>query len=103
MKSVTVQKMNYLTTMKDTNTKAKLKLKELGEFVKVLEKCSEQVCWAMDFTSFPQIQEWCGNVLDIVEEVKSQAESEYDYLDYQLSEYDWELAQFNQEHEVKVD
>jgi hypothetical protein len=86
----------------DTNAKAKLKLKELGEFKDVLEKASEQFCWAMDFTSFPQIQEWCGKVLDVVEEVKDQVESEYDYLDYQLSEYDWELAQFNKEHEVEV-
>ena len=89
--------------MTDTNTKAKLKLKELGEFIKVLEKSSEDFCWAMDFTSFPQIQEWCGKVLDVVEEVKGQVESEYDYIDYQLSEYDWELAQFNKEHEVEVD
>jgi hypothetical protein len=38
-----------------------------------------------------------------VEEVKDQVESEFDYLDHQLSEYDWDLAQFNQEHEVLVD
>jgi hypothetical protein len=89
--------------MKGTNTKAKLKLKELGEFKHILEKASEQFCWAMDFTSFPQIQEWCGKVLDIVEEVKNEVENEYYYLDHQLLEYDWELAQFNQEHEVIVD
>ena len=89
--------------MKDTNTKAKLKLKELGEFIKVLEKASEQFSWAMDFTSFPQIQDWCSKVLDVVEEVKDQVENEHSYIDSQLSEYDWELAQFNQEHEVKVD
>lgn len=87
----------------DTNSKAKLKLKELSEFKDVLEKCSEQFCWAMDFTSFPQIQGWCEKVLDVVEEVKDQVESEFDYLDHQLSEYDWDLAQFNQEHEVLVD
>ena len=88
---------------KDTNSKAKLKLKELGEFKQVLEKTSEQFCWAMDFTSFPQIQEWCERCLDVIEEVKDQVENEFDYLDYRLSEYDWELAQFNQEYEVSVD
>jgi hypothetical protein len=89
--------------MTDTNTKAKLKLKELGEFKDVLEKASEQFCWAMDFTSFPQIQEWCGKVLDIVEEVKDQVESEHDYLDSQLADFDFELAQFCSENEVEVD
>lgn len=89
--------------MTDTNARAKLKLKELGEFKKVLEQASEQFCWAMDFTSFPQIQEWCGKVLDVVEEVKDQVDNEFDYIDYQLSEYDFEKALFDQEHEVVVD
>lgn len=88
---------------KDTNSKAKLKLKELGEFIKVLEKASEQFCWAMDFTSFPQIQGWCERCLDIVEEVKDQVENEHYYIDNRLSEYDWQLAEFNQEHEVEID
>jgi hypothetical protein len=87
---------------KDTNTKAKLKLKELGEFKKVLEKASEQFCWAMDFTSFPEIQEWCGRVLDVVEEVKDQVENEFDYIDSRLADFDFELAQFCVENEVEV-
>jgi tRNA U38,U39,U40 pseudouridine synthase TruA len=89
-------------TMKNTNSKAKLKLKELNEFIKVLEKASEQFCWAMDFTSFTQIQDWSGEILDLIEEIQAKVENEYYYLDYQLSEYDWELAQFNKEHEVEV-
>lgn len=89
--------------MQDTNTKAKLKLKELGEFKKVLEQASEQFCWAMDFTSFPQIQEWCERCLDVVEEVKDQVENEFDYLDSRLSDFDFELFQFCSENEVEVD
>ena len=96
-----------LTTMTDTNTKvnakARLKLKELGEFRKVLQQASEQFCWAMDFTSFPQIQEWCSKVLDVVEEVQYQVENEFDYIDSRLTDYDFELAQFEAEHEVEVD
>ena len=88
---------------KDTNTKAKLKLKELGEFKQVLEKASEQFCWAMDFTSFPQIQEWCERCLDIVEEVKDQVENEFDYLDSRLADFEFDLAQFCSENEVEVD
>jgi hypothetical protein len=88
---------------KDTNSKAKLKLKELGEFKQVLEKASEQFCWAMDFTSFPQIQEWCERCLDVVEEVKDQVENEFYYIDSKLSDFDFELAQFCSENEVKVD
>jgi len=88
---------------KDTNSKAKLKLKELREFQDVLKKASDQFCWAMDFTSFSQIQEWCGKVLDVVEEVQTQVEYEFDYIDSKLSEYEFELAQFEQENEVLVD
>ena len=90
-------------TMQDTNTKAKLKLKELGEFKQVLEKASEQFCWAMDFTSFPKIQEWCERCLDVIEEVKDQVESEFDYIDSRLSDFDFELFQFCSENEVEVD
>ena len=88
---------------KDTNTKAKLKLKELGEFKKVLEQASEQFCWAMYFTSIPQIQEWCESFLDVVEEVKDQVDSEFDYLDSRLADFDFELFQFCSENEVEVD
>ena len=92
---------------KDTNTKvnskAKLKLKELGEFQDVLKKASDQFCWAMDFTSFPQIQKWCDKVLEVVDEVQDEVGSEIDYLDYQLSEYDFQLTLFEKENEVEVD
>ena len=88
---------------KDTNTKAKLKLKELGEFKQVLEKASEQFCWAMDFTSFPQIQEWCEKCLDVIEELQTEVEYEYCYIDSRLSDFDFELAQFCSENEVEVD
>ncbi len=88
---------------KDTNSKAKLKLKELREFQDVLKKASDQFCWAMDFTSFSQIQEWCGKVLDVVEEVKDQVDNEFDYLDSKLAEYEFELTQFETENEVLVD
>ena len=94
--------MNSAMT-KDTNTKAKLKLKELEEFKQVLEKASEQFCWAMDFTSFPQIQEWCGKALDVIEELQTEVEYEYYYIDSQLTDFDYELALFCSENEVKVD
>jgi hypothetical protein len=94
--------MNSMTNQ-DTNSKAKLKLKELREFQDVLKKASDQFCWAMDFTSFSQIQEWCGKVLDVVEEVKDQVDNEFDYLDSRLAEYEFELAQFESENEVMVD
>jgi hypothetical protein len=57
----------------------------------------------MDFTSFPQIQEWCGKVLDVLEEVEYQASNEFDYIDSRLTDYDFELAQFEAENEVIVD
>jgi len=92
---------------KDTNSKvnarAKLKLKELGEFQDVLKKAFDQFLWAQDFTSFPQIQDWCGKVLDIIEEVEYQVSNEFDYVDSRLTDYDFELAQFEAENEVEVD
>ena len=93
--------MNSMT--KDTNTKAKLKLKELGEFKDVLKKASDQFCWAMDFTSFPQIQEWCSTVLDAIDEVETKVENEFDYVDGRLTDFDFELANFCFENEVIVD
>ena len=89
-------------TTKDTNTKAKLKLKELGEFKRVLERASEQFCWAMDFTSFPQIQDWCGEVLEAIEEVQAKVENESDYIDSRLADYDFDLFMFEKENEVTV-
>ena len=94
--------MNSAMT-KDTNTKAKLKLKELGEFKEVLEKASEQFCWAMDFTSFPQIQEWCGKALDVIEELQTEVEYEYSYIDSRLTDYEFDLLMFEKENEVVVD
>ena len=92
---------------KDTNTevnsKAKLKVKELGEFQDVLKKAFDSFLWCQDFTSFPQIQEWSEKVLEVIDEVKDEVDSELDYLDYQLSEYDFQLALFQKEHEVEVD
>ncbi len=90
-------------TTKDTNSKAKLKLKELGEFKKVLEKASEQFCWAMDFTSFPQIQEWCSKALDTIEELQTEVEYEYSYIDSRLTDYEFDLLVFEKENEVLVD
>ncbi len=88
--------------MKDTNSKAKLKLKELGEFKEVLKKASDQFCWAMDFTSFPQIQDWCSRVLDVIDDIESEVENEFDYIDSQLADYDFELFMFEKENEVVV-
>ena len=94
-------------TNQDTNTKvnskAKLKLKELGEFQDVLKKVFDQLLWCQDFTTFSQIQEWSEKVLEVIDEVQDEVGSELDYLDYQLSEYDFQLALFEKEHEVEVD
>ncbi len=95
--------MTNQDTSTKVNSKAKLKLKELGEFQDVLKKVFDQFCWAMDFTSFPQIQEWCGKVLDVLEEVEYQVSNEFDYIDSRLTDYDFELAQFEAENEVIVD
>jgi hypothetical protein len=94
-----------LTTMTNTkvNSKAKLKLKELGEFQDVLKKAFDSFLWAQDFTTFPQIQEWSEKVLEVLGDVQDEVGTEADYLDYQLSEYDFQLALFEKEHEVEVD
>jgi len=98
--------MNSMTNQ-DTNTKvnskAKLKLKELGEFQDVLKKAFDSFLWAQDFTTFPQIQEWSEQVLEVISDIQDEVGTEADYLDYQLSEYDFQLALFEKEHEVEVD
>jgi hypothetical protein len=100
------QKMNLTqdtNTKTEVNSKAKLKLKELGEFQDVLKKTFDSFLWAQDFTTFPQIQEWSEKVLEVIDEVQDEVGSEVDYLDYQLSEYDFQLTLFEKEHEVEVD
>ena len=89
--------------MTDTNTKAKLKLKELSEFKDVLKKASDQFCWAMDFTSFPQIQEWCNEMLVLIDEVQTQVDNEFDYIDSRLTDFEFDLDRFCSENEVVVD
>ena len=89
--------------MTDTNTKAKLKLKELSEFKDVLKKASDQFCWAMDFTSFPQIQEWCNEMLVLIDEVQTQVDNEFDYIDSRLTDFEFDLDRFCSENEVIVD
>lgn len=89
--------------MTDTNTKANLKLKELGEFKRILQKTSDQFSWASDFTSFPQIREWADQILEAIEEIEEQVDRESDYIDYRLAEYDFQRALFDKEHEVQVD
>jgi hypothetical protein len=97
--------MNSTTT--DTNikvnAKAKLKLKELSEFQDVLKKAFDSFLWAQDFTTFSQIQEWSEKVLEVISDIQDEVGTEVDYLDYQLSEYDFQLALFEKEHEVEVD
>ena len=100
------QKMNLTqdtNTKTEVNSRAKLKLKELGEFQDVLKKAFDSFLWAQDFTSFPQIQEWSEKVLEVIDEIQDEVGTEVDYLDYQLSEYDFQLALFEKEHEVEVD
>jgi hypothetical protein len=98
--------MNSMTnqdTNTEVNSKAKLKLKELGEFQDVLKKAFDSFLWAQDFTTFPQIQEWSEKVLEVISDIQDEVGSEVDYLDYQLSEYNFQLALFEKEHEVEVD
>jgi len=90
-------------TNNEVNSKAKLKLKELGEFQDVLKKAFDGFLWAQDFTTFPQIQEWSEKVLEVISDIQDEVGTEADYLDYQLSEYDFQLALFEKEHEVEVD
>ena len=65
---------------KDTNTevnaKAKLKLKELGEFQDVLKKVFDQFLWCQDFTTFPQIQDWSEKVLEVISDVQDEVGAE---------------------------
>jgi hypothetical protein len=95
--------MTNQDTNTEVNSKAKLKLKELSEFQDVLKKAFDSFLWAQDFTTFPQIQDWSARVLEAIDEVQDEVGSEVDYLDYQLSEYDFQLALFEKEHEVEVD
>jgi hypothetical protein len=84
------------------NYKAKLKLKELGEFRDVLEKAFGQFCWAQDFTTFSQIQDWSERVLEVVDDIRDEVDDELSYIDSKLADYDFELTMFEKEHEVEV-
>jgi hypothetical protein len=89
--------------MTNTNSKAKLKLKELREFKSVVCKAEEQFCWADDFTHFPQIKEWCSEILNQLDDIQHKIDREIDYVDSLLEDYDYELTIFEKENEVRVD
>jgi hypothetical protein len=84
------------------NDKVLKKLKELKEALDVVNSIENKATWACDFTSFPVISQMLEPIAEIADEVRDKIESEIDYIQEQLEDYEFKLAVFEQENRIVV-
>lgn len=91
--------------MKDMNSNlepAHKKLKELKEALDVIQSIEDKVTWAQDFTSYPVITYALDPINEGVDSARDAIEREIDYLEEQISDYDFKLAMFEEENKIDV-
>lgn len=81
---------------------ANKKLKELKEALSVVQKIEDQISWACDFTSYTIISNALEPVYEVVDSAKENIENEIFYLEDQLEEYNFKLAEFEEENKIDV-
>jgi hypothetical protein len=86
--------------MNDNLDKANQKLKELKEALQVVQKLEDQVSWACDCTNFACISEALEPMYDVIDTARTQLEHELDYLDNEISDYQFKLAEFELENKI---
>jgi hypothetical protein len=92
-----------LTKMRDMSNnldKANQKMKELKEALQVVQKIEDQVSWACDCTSFTCISEALEPLYEVVDTARQRLENELDYLDNEISDYEFKLAEFELENKI---
>lgn len=88
--------------MKNQNT-IKKKFSELKQALKVIEKIEESISWACDFTSFSSIANALNPVYDAADKARDVLEEELEYLENQVDEYNFKLAEFEEENEINYE
>jgi hypothetical protein len=78
------------------------KLKELNGALDVLESVEDKVSWACEFTSFRDISQALEPIYSEVDTARDTIKHEIDYLEEQISEYEYKKAEFEAENEIKV-
>ncbi len=81
---------------------AEKKLTELKQALAVAQEVEDRATWASDFASFTDITQSMDLIADAAVMAKDQLEYEIDYLEEQLKEFDFKLAEFEHENTIKV-
>ena len=91
-----------LSTKSNSLERAEGKLKQLKEALQVCETIAWKAQWAQDFANFTCIQEGMEQILEVVGEVEEGFRRELDYVDNQISDYEYKLADFEIENAIDV-
>jgi len=79
------------------------KLKELKEALSVVNKIEEQISWACDFTNYRSISNALDPIYESTDSAKEDIEKEIYYLEEQLDEYEFKLAEFEEANNITVE
>jgi len=88
--------------MSEPLKKAQHKLTELKQALSVAREVEERAIWASDFASYTDITRSMDLMADAAGMAIEQLEHEIDYLQEQIEEYDFKLAEFEQENTIKI-
>jgi hypothetical protein len=88
--------------MSESLDKAQKKLTELKQALSVAREVEERAIWASDFASYTDITRSMDLIADAASMSIEQLEREIDYLQEQIEEYDFKLAEFEHENSINV-
>lgn len=89
-------------TKSDSLERAEGKLKQLKEALQVCDTIAWKAQWAQDFARFTCIQESMERILEVVGEVEDDLKRELDYVDNQISDYEYKLVMFECENKFEI-
>jgi hypothetical protein len=81
---------------------AQKKLVELKQALNVAQEIEDRATWASDFASFRDITQSMDLMADAASMAKEQLEREIDYIEEELNEFDFKLAEFEHENTIRV-
>lgn len=81
---------------------ANKKLKELKQALELLDNIENKIIWAQDFTSYPDICQALEPIYGGIESARDKIDGKVYYLEEEISEYDFKLAEFEQENKIEV-
>jgi hypothetical protein len=88
--------------MSESLDKAQKKLTELKQALSVARDAEDRATWASDFASYTDITRSMELISDAASMAIEQLEHEIDYIQEQIEEYDFKLAEFEHENSINV-